>query len=37
MLFLELMKKGGPLMWIILICSLLALFIFLIKVFQFHR
>ena len=24
-------------MWIILICSLLALFIFLIKVFQFHR
>ena len=37
MLFFELMKKGGPVMWIILICSLLALFIFLIKVFQFHR
>ena len=37
MLFLELMKKGGPVMWIILVCSLLALFIFLIKVFQFHR
>ena len=37
MFFLELMKKGGPVMWIILICSLLALFIFLIKVFQFHR
>ena len=37
MLFLELMKKGGPVMWIILFCSLLALFIFLIKVFQFHR
>ena len=37
MLFLELMKKGGPVMWIILICGLLALFIFLLKVFQFHR
>lgn len=37
MFFLELMKKGGPVMWIILICSLLALFIFLLKVFQFHR
>ena len=37
MLFLELMKKGGPVMWIILLCSLLALFIFLLKVFQFHR
>ena len=37
MVFLELMKKGGPVMWIILFCSLLSLFIFLVKVFQFHR
>ena len=37
MIFLELMKKGGPVMWIILFCSLLSLFIFLLKVFQFHR
>lgn len=37
MMFLELMKKGGPVMWIILFCSLLSLFIFLLKVFQFHR
>ena len=37
MLIMELIKKGGPVMWIIMVCSLLALFIFLIKVFQFHR
>lgn len=37
MMFFELMKKGGPVMWIILFCSLLSLFIFLLKVFQFHR
>ena len=37
MLFWELMNEGGPVMWIILICALLALFIFLEKVFQFHR
>ena len=37
MLLLKLMQDGGPVMWVILICSLLALFIFLMKVFQFHR
>jgi biopolymer transport protein ExbB len=37
MLFMKLMNEGGPVMWIILVCSVLALFIFLTKVFQFHR
>lgn len=37
MLFIELMKKGGPVMWIIFVCGAMALFIFLLKVFQFHR
>lgn len=37
MLFLKLMKQGGPMMWIILVCGVIALFIFLLKVFQFHR
>jgi len=37
MLFMNLMKDGGPVLWIILGCSLLALFVFLAKVFQFHR
>lgn len=37
MLFIEIMKNGGPLMWIIFGCSLLAMFIFLEKWFQFHR
>ena len=36
-LFLELMRDGGPSMWVILFCSVVALFIFLKKVFQFHR
>lgn len=36
-LFLELMRDGGPIMWVILFCSVVALFIFLVKVFQFHR
>jgi len=35
--FLELMKIGGPVMWVILGCSLMALVVFLEKVFQFHR
>ena len=35
--FLELMKTGGPVMWVILGCSLMALVVFLEKVFQFHR
>ena len=33
----QLLSDGGPVMWVILICILLALFIFLMKVFQFHR
>ena len=37
MLFLKLMKDGGPVMWIILICSFIAMFVFLVKWFQFHR
>ncbi len=37
MLYLELMKEGGPVMWVILAGSLLALYVFLEKVFQFHR
>ena len=31
------MRDGGPIMWVILFCSVVALFIFLKKVFQFHR
>ena len=37
MFFMKLMTAGGPVMWVILVCSVLALFIFLTKVFQFHR
>lgn len=37
MLFLKLMQEGGPMMWVILCCSVVALFIFFIKLFQFHR
>lgn len=37
MLLLRLIQEGGPVMWIILICSLLSLFVFLEKTFQFHR
>lgn len=36
-LFLQLMRSGGPVMWVILGCSVLALVVFLEKVFQFHR
>lgn len=36
-MFLELMKKGGPLMWVIFGGMLLALAVFLEKTFQFHR
>ena len=36
-LFLKLMHEGGPIMWVILGCSVLALVVFLEKVFQFHR
>ena len=34
---LKLMQDGGPVMWVILGLALLALFVFLNKVFQFHR
>jgi len=34
---LKLMQDGGPVMWVILPVALLALCIFLYKVFQFHR
>lgn len=37
MLFLQLMKDGGPVMWIILFCSVVAMFVFLEKWFHFHR
>ena len=36
-LVLKLMEDGGPIMWVIIFCSVVALFIFLKKVFQFHR
>ena len=35
--FLQLMRDGGPVLWIIGICSLIAMFIFFKKTFQFHR
>lgn len=37
MLFLQIMRDGGPVMWLIAACSLIATFIFLEKWFQFHR
>ena len=37
MLFLKLVKDGGPVMFIILLCSMIAMFVFLVKWFQFHR
>ncbi|MCP3967367.1 MAG: MotA/TolQ/ExbB proton channel family protein [Lentisphaerae bacterium] len=37
MLFFKLMKDGGPVMWIILGCSFVAMFVFIEKWFQFHR
>jgi len=36
-MMLKLMQDGGPVMWVILAVSLLALIIFLNKVFQLHR
>ena len=36
-LFLKMMRDGGPVMWVIIGCSVLALVVFLEKVFQFHR
>lgn len=35
--FLQLMREGGPVLWVIGICSLVAMFIFFKKTFQFHH
>ena len=35
--FMQTMKDGGPVMWVILAFAVLALAVFLEKVFQFHR
>lgn len=37
MLFMKMMSDGGPMMWVILFASLVAMIIFLEKWFQFHR
>lgn len=37
MLYAQLINDGGPIMWVILAGSLIAVFVFLKKVFQFHR
>ena len=37
MLFMKLMKDGGPVMWIILVLDIIALAVVLQKTFQFHR
>ena len=37
MLFMDIMKDGSPVMWLILLCSIVALFIFLEKLFYLHR
>lgn len=37
MLFVRLMSNGGPIMWPILFCSLVAMVVFIEKWFQFHR
>ena len=37
MLFMDIMKDGGPVMWLILLCSVVAVFIFLEKLFYLHR
>lgn len=36
-MFMDLMQKGGPVMWVILACSVAATVVFLEKVFHFHR
>lgn len=35
--FLQLMRDGGPVLWVIGVCALIAMFIFFKKTFQFHR
>lgn len=37
MTFMEIMKDGGPVMWVLLACSILAVFIFVERWFHFHR
>lgn len=37
MLYTQLIDDGGPIMWVILAGSLIAVFVFLKKAFQFHR
>ena len=37
MLYTQLIDDGGPIMWVILAGSLIAVFVILKKVFQFHR
>ena len=37
MLYWNMIVSGGPVMWLIVLCSLLALYIFIGKWFQFHR
>ncbi len=37
MAYLDLLKEGGPVMWLIAFCSLIAVFIFVEKWVQFHR
>jgi len=37
MLFSEILDKGGPVLWIIIVCGFFALVIFLEKVFYLHR
>lgn len=37
MLFVDIMKDGSPVMWLILLCSVVAVFIFLEKLFYLHR
>ena len=37
MVFLKLIQEGGPVLWLIMVCAVLALAVFLGKVFQFHR
>ena len=37
MLFVRLMQDGGPVMWPIVLCSVIVFYVFLEKWFQFHR
>lgn len=37
MIYLNMLVDGGPIMWLIMACSIVAAFIFIEKWFQFHR